>query len=52
MTPGRGALGEVAVVLKIDEKKIIGRGSSTDILEASAKAYVSALNRYKAVANG
>ncbi|HEB10400.1 MAG TPA: 2-isopropylmalate synthase, partial [Spirochaetales bacterium] len=52
VTPGRGALGEVAVVLKIDGKKIIGRGSSTDILEASAKAYVSALNRYKAVANG
>jgi len=51
VTSGRGALGEVAVLLKIDEKKIIGRGSSTDILEASAKAYVSALNRYKAVAN-
>jgi len=51
VTPGRGALGEVAVALRIDGKKIIGRGSSTDILEASAKAYVSALNRYKAVAN-
>jgi 2-isopropylmalate synthase len=47
VTPGREAMGEVSVSLIIKDKKYIGRGSSTDILEASAKAYVSAINQYK-----
>ena len=33
--------------LKIDERKFVGRGASTDILEASARAYVNAVNRWK-----
>ncbi len=48
VTPGRQAIGEVSVSLEIDGRKFIGRGASTDILEASAKAYVNALNRWKA----
>ena len=48
VTPGREALGEVSVSLEIDGRKFIGRGASTDILEASAKAYVNALNRCRA----
>lgn len=48
VTPGKDAMGEVTVTLNISNKKFIGHGASTDILEASAKAYVSAINRYKA----
>ena len=33
------------VVLKQDDVSAQGRGVSTDILEASARAYVDALNR-------
>ncbi|NBD26658.1 2-isopropylmalate synthase [Paenibacillus glycinis] len=45
VTHGKDALGEVHVVLKQDEVSAQGRGLSTDILEASARAYVDALNR-------
>ena len=48
VTPGRQAMGEVSVSLEIESRKFVGRGASTDILEASAKAYVNALNRWKA----
>lgn len=47
VTPGKQALGEVSVVLEFDSCRCSGRGSSTDILEASARAYVNALNRYR-----
>jgi 2-isopropylmalate synthase len=49
VTPGKQAIGEVSVSLEIDGRKFVGRGASTDILEASAKAYVNALNRWKAL---
>ena len=48
VTPGKDAMGEVTVTLNINKKKFLGRGASTDILEASAKAYISAINRYQA----
>jgi len=35
-------------MMTVDDKfTIIGRGASTDILEASAKAYVDGLNKIK-----
>lgn len=49
VTPGKQALGEVTVTLDINEKNYVGRGSSTDILEASALAYVNAINKYKLI---
>ncbi len=49
ITPGREAMGDVTVTIQIDGKKFIGRGASTDIIEASAKAYINAINRYKAL---
>ncbi len=52
VTPGRKAIGEVSVNIQIGEKSFIGRGASTDILEASARAYLNAINRYKAVIKG
>jgi 2-isopropylmalate synthase len=43
---GKDAQGEVTVQLEIAEGMTVrGKGASTDIIEASAKAYVSALNR-------
>ncbi|WP_135555347.1 2-isopropylmalate synthase [Paenibacillus cymbidii] len=45
VTQGKDALGEVHVVLKQNGISVSGRGVSTDILEASAKAYIDAINR-------
>ena len=42
---GKEALGEATVRIIEDGRKHIGRGISTDIIEASAKAYVDAINR-------
>ncbi|MBA7648952.1 2-isopropylmalate synthase [subsurface metagenome] len=47
VTPGRKAIGEVSVSIKIQGKTFISRAASTDILEASARAYMNAINRYK-----
>lgn len=46
ITKGGDAIGEVMIVSEIDEKKFTGRGASTDIIEASGKAYLNAINRY------
>jgi len=45
VTRGKDALGEVTVKVRIKDKNYIGHGASTDILEASAKAYLNALNK-------
>jgi 2-isopropylmalate synthase len=45
VTSGKDALGEATVRIKNDDRSFIGRGVSTDIIEASAKAYVDAINR-------
>ena len=50
ITPGKNALGEATVVLEIAGKRSTGHGSSTDIVEASAKAYLSAINRHRLLA--
>ncbi|OEH84408.1 2-isopropylmalate synthase [Desulfuribacillus stibiiarsenatis] len=42
---GTDALGEVFVRVQQGEISVNGRGMSTDILEASVKAYINALNR-------
>ncbi len=47
VTSGRQAMGEVIVRLREDENSFTGRGISTDIIEASAKAYLQALNQYR-----
>jgi 2-isopropylmalate synthase len=48
VTPGRQAMGEVSVSVEVGGRRFIGRGASTDIVEASARAYLNAINRYKA----
>ncbi len=45
ITSGKEALGEANVKILDDGRTFIGRGVSTDIIEASAKAYVDAINR-------
>jgi 2-isopropylmalate synthase len=45
ITGGKEALGEATVRITENGRTFIGRGISTDIIEASAKAYVDAINR-------
>jgi 2-isopropylmalate synthase len=45
VTGGKEALGEATVRITENGRTYIGRGISTDIIEASAKAYVDAINR-------
>ncbi|NQS88485.1 hypothetical protein HQ584_01665 [Patescibacteria group bacterium] len=46
LTKGKDALGEVRVKVKGKDTLVSGRGASTDIIEASAKAYLNAINRW------
>jgi 2-isopropylmalate synthase len=46
ITGGQDAQGEVTVTLETEGLKIVGKGVSTDIIEASGKAYLNAINRY------
>ena len=45
LTGGKEALGEATVRIRNEDRTFIGRGVSTDIIEASAKAYINAINR-------
>ena len=45
VTGGKDALGEVTVRVSRNGKMFTGRGVSTDVIEASVKAYLSAINR-------
>lgn len=45
---GKDTLGEVSVKLTADNHTYSGRGLSTDILEASILAYISAINKLRA----
>lgn len=42
---GRDALAQVYVKVSLDGKEASGRGTTQDVLEASAKAYIHAVNR-------
>jgi len=46
ITRGKDAVGEVSMNVDFSGEVIASKGSSTDIVEASAKAYLNALNRY------
>ncbi len=45
ITGGTDAQGEVMVQLKFNGRSVVGRGAHPDVLVASAKAYINALNR-------
>ncbi len=44
-TPGRDALGEVTIQARVDGHTFTGRGAHTDVVRASAEAYVHAVNK-------
>lgn len=46
VSSGKDALGEVISHIEIDGKIYGGRGLSTDIIEASVKSYINAINKY------
>ena len=45
LTPGRDSVGQVFLQAKVDGKSLSGNGASTDIVEASARALIHALNK-------
>ncbi|MBI3996578.1 MAG: 2-isopropylmalate synthase [Candidatus Omnitrophica bacterium] len=45
VTKGKDALGEVSLKLRYRHIEVGGRGTSTDVIEASAKAYLNAVNK-------
>ena len=45
VTEGIDAIGDVTIRVQKDDRTYVGRGSDTDIIVASAKAYMNALNR-------
>jgi 2-isopropylmalate synthase len=45
VTSGTEAMGEVTVQLELAGRKVVGRAASTDVIEASARAYIDGLNK-------
>lgn len=45
VTSGKDALGEVSVKVAFKGKVVYGRGTDTDIIQASVKAYLNAVNK-------
>ena len=44
---GKDALGEVSLKVDFGDGELVtGKGASTDVIEASAKAYLNAVNRH------
>ena len=53
VSQGKDALGEVTVKVEFnDGKAVTGKGASTDVIEASARAYLNAVNRFLAGPDG
>jgi 2-isopropylmalate synthase len=50
VTGGTDALGDVVVQIDVDGRRVSGRGVATDVVEASARAYLAAVNRALQVA--
>jgi 2-isopropylmalate synthase len=47
VSQGKDALGEVTAKVSFGERDLVtGKGASTDVIEASARAYLNAVNRY------
>ena len=52
VTEGADALGEVKVKISSDYGAFTGRGVSTDVIKASIKAYVNAINKWTRAQRG
>ncbi|HLE01951.1 MAG TPA: 2-isopropylmalate synthase, partial [Dehalococcoidia bacterium] len=46
VTEGQEAIGEAMLQIECEAQHFVGRGSDTDIVVASAKAYLNAINRF------
>jgi 2-isopropylmalate synthase len=47
VSQGKDALGEVSVKVDFGDGELVtGKGASTDVIEASARAYLNAVNRF------
>jgi 2-isopropylmalate synthase len=47
LTGGKEAMGEVHVTITNNGRKFVGRGASTDVIEASIRAYIHAHNKLR-----
>jgi 2-isopropylmalate synthase len=45
VTGGKDAVGEVVITVRTGEQSAVGRGASTDVVEASVQAYLHAVNK-------
>jgi len=45
VTPGKDAMGEVVLKLEVNGHTVVGKGTSTDVIEASVRAYLNAINK-------
>ena len=45
VSEGKDTLGSVSVTLETPDRKYVGRGLSTDVIEASIRAYINAANK-------
>ena len=45
ITSGKDALGEAYIKVRVKNQIVSGRGTSTDVIEASVKAYLNAMNK-------
>ena len=53
VSEGKDALGEVSVKVNFGDGELVtGKGASTDVIEASARAYLNAVNRFLCNGNG
>jgi 2-isopropylmalate synthase len=53
VSQGKDALGEVTVKVDFGDKELVsGKGASTDVIEASARAYLNAVNRFLSSGSG
>jgi 2-isopropylmalate synthase len=52
ITSGKDAMGEVIIDMDVEGKSYRGRAVSTDIIEASARAYLNAINKAKMELSG
>lgn len=49
VSEGKDAIGQVKIIASADDNEVMGSGISTDIVEASIKAYIDAANRLRAM---
>ena len=50
ISPGKDTMGDVSVKLSCDNRTFSGRGLHTNIVEASVRAYISAMNKLRVYA--